>query len=261
MENLKNQQNRIKQERVEHDQDTEKNRLSIIEESEAILEELRRRIIRSEQIIQEEASRGKELNQEEIERQCDQLFGQGPPIQFIPRKGNALDQRMFQLIVQENIRVPIIWIREQMYLIGSKTCMCQIKQQNVTVNVGGGYHVFEEFVPYNHRIFERTLVINMINSGQSLEFVCDQLCQGQRIKDVVYPLNRQTTGGAISSPERRLSTSPTYRQQRSGVTDTSDQSPNRYSNEYEKVSPKSRVSVGRNSNGSGASPNSRKGHF
>jgi len=42
--------------------------LSIIEESEAILEELRRRIIRSEQIIQEEASRGKELNQEEIER-------------------------------------------------------------------------------------------------------------------------------------------------------------------------------------------------
>jgi hypothetical protein len=112
MENLRNQQTRIKQERVEHDQETEKNRLSIIEESEAILEELRRRIIRSEQIIQEEASRGKELNQEEIERQCDQLFGQGPPIQFIPRKGNALDQRMYQLIVQENIRVPIIWIRE-----------------------------------------------------------------------------------------------------------------------------------------------------
>lgn len=115
--------------------------------------------------------------------------------------------------------------------------MCQIKQQNVTVNVGGGYHVFEEFVPYNHRIFERTLVINMINSGQSLEFVCDQLCQGQRIKDVVYPLNRQTTGGAISSPERRLSSSPTYRQQRtnSGVD---GESPNRYDNEYEKTGTK-----------------------
>lgn len=115
-----------------------------------------------------------------------------------------------------------------MYLIGSKTCMCQIKQQNVTVNVGGGYHVFEEFVPYNHRIFERTLVINMINSGQSLEFVCDQLCQGQRIKDVVYPLNRQTTGGAISSPERRLSMSPTFRQRKGEEGD----SPNRLDNEY-----------------------------
>lgn len=114
--------------------------------------------------------------------------------------------------------------------------MCQIKQQNVTVNVGGGYHVFEEFVPYNHRIFERTLVINMINSGQSLEFVCDQLCQGQRIKDVVYPLNRQTTGGAISSPERRLSSSPTFRQQRTFGTDS--ESPNRYSNEYEQTGAK-----------------------
>jgi hypothetical protein len=112
--------------------------------------------------------------------------------------------------------------------------MCQIKQQNVTVNVGGGYHVFEEFVPYNHRIFERTLVINMINSGQSLEFVCDQLCQGQRIKDVVYPLNRQTTGGAISSPERRLSMSPTFRQRRG----EDGESPNRYDSEYDKAGAK-----------------------
>ena len=83
---------------------------------------------------------------------------------------------MAELIEQENIRIPVVWIKEQMYLIGSRICTCQIKQENVTVHVGGGYHVFEQFVPYNHRIFERTLVINMINSQQSLEYVCDLLC-------------------------------------------------------------------------------------
>ena len=80
-----------KREVAEYINSNEKYRYEVIAGSEAVLEELRRRYRRAEQIIQEEALRGKALNQQEIERQCDQLFGQSAPILFIPRSGNKLE--------------------------------------------------------------------------------------------------------------------------------------------------------------------------
>ena len=43
------------------------------------------------------------------------------------------------------------------------------------VRVGGGSDEFERYVGFNHRNFERILVVHMINSSQSLEWVVDQL--------------------------------------------------------------------------------------
>lgn len=38
--------------------------------------------------------------------------------------------------------------------------------------VGGGYEKFDEYVANNHRFFERTLLVHMIKSKESLEWVC-----------------------------------------------------------------------------------------
>ena len=63
-----------------------------------------------------------------------------------------------------------------------------MKSDNVIVRVGGGNYNFEEWVPYNHRIFERTIVINMINSGQTMEWVLKQMIEAKKIQSVLYPL-------------------------------------------------------------------------
>ncbi len=51
------------------------------------------------------------------------------------------------------------------------------------MRVGGGYEKFEDYVPKNHRFFQRTLVVHMIKSGESLEAVVDNLIIGKKIKN------------------------------------------------------------------------------
>lgn len=71
----------------------------------------------------------------------------------------------------------------------------------------------------------------MINSGETMEWVLDQMIQDKKIKAVVYPLHRQTTG-KISSPEREKNVSPGRRD---------DGSPARFT----ATSPRRQVTTGR----------------
>lgn len=87
---------------------------------------------------------------------------------------------------------------------------CILKSGKVICRVGGGQYPFEEWVPFNHRIFERAIVINMINSQQTLEYVLGQMIENKKIAQNLYPLTKQTTG-TISDPERERNASPTSR--------------------------------------------------
>ena len=55
------------------------------------------------------------------------------------------------------------------------------------VRVGGGYFKFEEYIPNNHRFFEKALLLHMIKSKESLEWVCEALMNDQRIPQVANP--------------------------------------------------------------------------
>ena len=61
-------------------------------------------------------------------------------------------------------------IEKQLYLIGSARVNLELKRF-LMVRAGGGYEKFDEYVPHNHRYFQRSLVIHMIKSGESLEWV------------------------------------------------------------------------------------------
>jgi len=52
------------------------------------------------------------------------------------------------------------------------------------LRVGGGYEKFEEYVPKNLRYHQRILVIHMIKSGESLEWVVDALINGKKIRNI-----------------------------------------------------------------------------
>lgn len=201
---------RMQEALVELERQYENEKNDIIANGEAELEELRRQIEEYEQMIRDHNNKDRELNAEEIERQCDELFGNQAPIEFRPQKGNELDKRIAQIIEQENVRIPVIQIKDELYFIGAVKANCYLRSDNVIVRVGGGQYNFEEWVPFNHRIFERTIVINMINSGETMEWVLDQMIQEKKIKAVMYPLTKQTTG-RVSSPEREKNQSPRRR--------------------------------------------------
>lgn len=57
----------------------------------------------------------------------------------------------------------------------------QFNGDQLMVRVGGGYSRFEEYIPLNHKIFERQLLIHMIKSRESLEWVCESIMNDQKI--------------------------------------------------------------------------------
>ena len=148
---------------------------------------------------------------EEIDQQCDELF-RDTPIRFRPRKGNQVDQNIENIIQAYDVRIPIVQDtkNDKMYLIGTQKLPCNLRQDNVLVRVGGGSDKLDDYIRHNHRTFERMLVIHMINSNQSLEWVVDQLMQGNKIKGgMVHQNMLQPRASTSISPVRRSGNSPT----------------------------------------------------
>ena len=128
------------------------------------------------------------LSVEELDTQCDELF-KTPPIEFVPRSDNQIDDAMAEMIKMHNITIPILHIKDRLYLIGPNRMTCNVIQDNLMVRVGGGYEKFSEYVPKNHRYFERSLVVHMIKSGESLEGVVDALFNGRKLKNLIKQTN------------------------------------------------------------------------
>ena len=122
------------------------------------------------------------MTEEEVDGKCDELFNL-IPIPFIAKKGEnyVLEREIERLISQMNITIPIIHVKGMVYLIGTSKQIIQSRSDQMMVRVGGGYVPFDEYIPNNHRVFERALLFHMIKSQESLEWVCDALIKDKRI--------------------------------------------------------------------------------
>jgi len=132
------------------------------------------------------------ISEEELDQQCDELFGEAP-IVFKPRKDNEIDQMIASYIQETNITIPIIWIKKDLYLIGSTRLSCELKRDSLMLRVGGGYEKFEEYITKNLRYHQRILVIHMIKSGESLEWVVDALINGKKIRNVNQAIQQEAS--------------------------------------------------------------------
>ena len=105
-----------------------------------------------------------------------------PPIQFKPKKNSELDFHFSRLIKKLNVRVPIVHIEKNKYLIGSNRCHCSLKGDQVLIRVGGGYERLEEYISSNHDQFAEVLVTHMKNNEWTLNKVLEKLIKGEKIK-------------------------------------------------------------------------------
>ena len=85
---------------------------------------------------------------------------------------------------QLQLTFPIVWIHDNLYLIGSIRLNCELKDGQVIVIVNGQKLKFSDYSKKQNKHFQRMLVIHMIKSGESLDWVVDQLINGQVIQNV-----------------------------------------------------------------------------
>lgn len=67
-------------------------------------------------------------------------------IDYAAMKGNAVDERLAELIKQYNIRMPIKMIEDGKYMFGTRIVNANLEMNTVMVRVGGGYREFHEYV-------------------------------------------------------------------------------------------------------------------
>ena len=101
---------------------------------------------------------------------------------------------MYNIVYQHNITVPIILIREKLYLVGSNRMTCDFRSDSAMIKVGGGYQRFDEYIVKNQRHHQKRLVTYMINNQASLEWVVSQLMEGKNIQTGVNIRNTFTNG-------------------------------------------------------------------
>lgn len=96
-----------------------------------------------------EAGVSQNFSETELDQNCDKLFS-SPPIEFKARN-LPLEQAMYEVYTAQHITIPIIHIREKLYLIGSGRMTCDFRSDHAMVKVGGGYEKFEDYVAKNER--------------------------------------------------------------------------------------------------------------
>ena len=74
-----------------------------------------------------------------------------PPISFKPKKGNKLDEKIYELMEHLDVRIPIVFIKENLYLIGTARVICDLRMESVIVRVGGGNDTLLNYLRNNHK--------------------------------------------------------------------------------------------------------------
>lgn len=121
------------------------------------------------------------ITEDELDAQCDELFGVAP-IEFKARKGVEIDLMIQQAVREYGLTIPIVWIKEQLYLVGSSRSNLSIKRDKLMIKKGVSLEKFDEYVSKQQRNYQRTLVSYMIKSGESLEYVVEQLMNNKKIR-------------------------------------------------------------------------------
>jgi len=79
------------------------------------------------------------------------------------------------------ITIPIVHIKNDLYLFGHQRVNIQLKAGNLSLRIGGGYHTFEEYIPKHQREMQVMMLHNMMKSRESLEWCCEAMMNSEKI--------------------------------------------------------------------------------
>ena len=147
------------------------------------------------------------LNERDLATLHDQLYSTAP-ITFVARKGNHLEAEVKAILEELGIGVPIIHIRDTLYLVGDSRIHIERKRETVMANIGGGYQEFVNWLVKERPRLERALLVKMIQSRESLETICALLCEGKQIRPATAAMieggrHGKGLGGRYYAIERR----------------------------------------------------------
>ena len=72
------------------------------------------------------------VSEKQLNELSAQLFANGAPIPFYPRKDQKVDQEVKRIIDDMGVTIPIVWVKDSLYLVGSNKIHLEKKGNKVT---------------------------------------------------------------------------------------------------------------------------------
>ena len=76
---------------------------------------------------------------------------------------------ILKLIEELEVQIPIVFVKENVYLIGTARVICEMRVDIVIVKYGGITDTLWNYLYHNHKLFEKFLALKVLESKQSLE--------------------------------------------------------------------------------------------
>lgn len=72
-------------------------------------------------------------------------------MRFNCRPDSLVELEMQKILQRLYITIPIVHIKNTLYLVGLTRIHIELKAGHVIANIGGGYERFEEYITYHHK--------------------------------------------------------------------------------------------------------------
>ena len=73
-----------------------------------------------------------------------------------------MDEAIADVIIENEITLPIIWIKDMLYVVGSERMTAEIRNGRALLRVGGGYQKLTEYLELQMESNKRKLIQLMI---------------------------------------------------------------------------------------------------
>jgi hypothetical protein len=123
-----------------------------------------------------------DLNLTKLQDKALKFFSE-PTIPFKPRKGVKLDDGLSKLVKRMNLRVPVIHVKDNQYLVGSQKVNLEIKNSGELMMVHrNSRKSLEKFVQQHEFKMMELLYSETKETKTSLSNVCTRLLKGMKLR-------------------------------------------------------------------------------
>jgi len=123
------------------------------------------------------------LGEQDIADMQKELF-KSPPLGFNPRRNEPIDEMIADAIEEMDIKIPIIWVKGNLYQVGSQKMVFSIERNTLMLRFAEGLRNFHDFILKSEKQIQRVLTIFALKSGDSMEHVMNQLVKDRQIKNI-----------------------------------------------------------------------------
>lgn len=125
---------------------------------------------------------------DEQEQYFEHLFDTAP-LEFKPRKNNVNDEQVNNILIDYGYTIPVVHIKDKLYLVGTNRVTCDFKFNQVLVKGGGGSQKLEDYIAKNEGVMQNKIIEGMAIGGRDVGYVVEQFKEGKKIHKTIASMS------------------------------------------------------------------------